>query len=215
MNELKELYISGAGGFGREVADKVDSVNRIAPAYRLAGFVDDDTARRGGEVNGVPVLGGRDDLKRRAREREIYAVIAIADTKIKREIARDMAGIVAWANIIHPTAVISARCEMGRGNILQALSSVGANARLGDHCAVNVGSAIGHDAVLGDRVSVMCLCAVNGGARLGDGAYLGSNVMILPGLTLGEEAFICAGSGVFRDVEDRAVMIGSPAERVR
>jgi sugar O-acyltransferase (sialic acid O-acetyltransferase NeuD family) len=217
MDSLKELYIIGAGGFGREVADIVDSVNQRAPTYRLAGFIDDNEELHGRIINGIPVFGGRAELGRLARTREIYAVIAIADTKIKRAIASGLDGLdgVVWANIIHPAAAISRHCETGGGNIVQAFCSVNANARLGSHCAINIGSIIAHDAQLGDGVSVMCLCAVNGNARLGDGVYLGSNVMILPGLAVGADAFICAGSGVFHDVDPGAVMRGNPAKRVR
>jgi acetyltransferase-like isoleucine patch superfamily enzyme len=35
--------------------------------------------------------------------------------------------------------------------------------------------------------------------------------MIIPGLTIGENAFICASSGVFHDVDAGAVMRGNPA----
>jgi sugar O-acyltransferase (sialic acid O-acetyltransferase NeuD family) len=214
MDPLKELYIIGAGGLGREVADIVESVNQRMPTYRLAGFVDDNKELHGRIVNGIPVLGGRADLEPAIRDREIYAVIAIADTKIKNTIASDLDGVV-WTNIIHPTAAVSRYCEMGNGNIVQAFCSVNANARLGDHCTINIGSAIGHDAILGDCVSVMCLCSVNGNTRLGNGVYIGSNGMILPGLAIGADAFICAGSGVFCNVDAGAVMIGNPAKRIR
>jgi sugar O-acyltransferase (sialic acid O-acetyltransferase NeuD family) len=215
MDSLKELYIIGAGGLGREVADIVDSVNQRTPSYRLAGFVDDNEELRGSLVNGIPVFGGRGRLGQLAREREIHAVIAIADTGIKKTIARELDDYINWVNIIHPMAVVSKHCEMGRGNIVQAFCHLAANARLGDHCIINVSSLVGHDAVLGDCVSVMCFCAPNGNVRLESGAYLGSHVMIIPGLTVGEDAFICAGSCVFHDVEAGAVMRGNPARRVR
>ncbi|MDR1953156.1 MAG: NeuD/PglB/VioB family sugar acetyltransferase [Clostridiales Family XIII bacterium] len=213
--KLKELYIIGAGGLGREVADTVVAINQQKNIYRIAGFVDDNEVIHGSAINDIPVLGGRDLFKQRRAAREIYAVIAIADVKIRKAIAEDLDGFVTWENIIHPAAIVSAHCEIGRGNIVQAFCSVSANARFGNHCIFNAGSLLGHDAILEDYVSVMRRCDVNGHVRLRTGVYLGSSVLIVPDVTIGENAFLCAGSAIFKDVDDDAVMIGNPAKRIR
>ncbi|MEW2358230.1 hypothetical protein [Spirillospora sp. NPDC029432] len=44
----------GAGGFGRETAQAV----AVLPSRTVAGFADDDPARHGTLVDGLPVLGG-------------------------------------------------------------------------------------------------------------------------------------------------------------
>jgi acetyltransferase-like isoleucine patch superfamily enzyme len=44
---------------------------------------------------------------------------------------------------------------------------------------------------------------------------VGSNVTVLPGLEIGEEAVVGAGSIVTRDVAARTVVLGSPARFVR
>lgn len=43
------------------------------------------------------------------------------------------------------------------------------------------------------------------------GARIGVNVTILPGVVIGEEALVGAGSVVTKDVPDRAVVVGNPA----
>jgi acetyltransferase-like isoleucine patch superfamily enzyme/dTDP-4-dehydrorhamnose 3,5-epimerase-like enzyme len=43
------------------------------------------------------------------------------------------------------------------------------------------------------------------------GASIGANATILPGLTIGRDALVGAGSVVTRDVPDRAVVVGNPA----
>lgn len=45
-------------------------------------------------------------------------------------------------------------------------------------------------------------------------AKIGANVTVLPGITIGENALIGAGSVVTKDVEAGAVMAGSPAKRI-
>ncbi|MDR2770622.1 MAG: acetyltransferase [Clostridiales Family XIII bacterium] len=212
---MKELYIIGAGGFGREVADTVHTINERSPEYRLAGFIDDDASLWGRSLNDVPVRGGREYLKNLPPASAPCAVIAIADAKIKERIADDLDAFVIWVNIVHPTAIISRYSEMGSGNFLQADALVSVNTRIGNHCMVNTRSGLGHDAELKDYASVMSYCDITGTALVGKGVYLATSVSIIPGVKIGEYAYICAGSVVFKDVKANAVMIGNPAKQIR
>jgi acetyltransferase-like isoleucine patch superfamily enzyme len=47
------------------------------------------------------------------------------------------------------------------------------------------------------------------------GSFVGAAVTILPGLTIGPEAFVAAGSVVTADVPPRTVVAGVPARRLR
>jgi acetyltransferase-like isoleucine patch superfamily enzyme len=52
-------------------------------------------------------------------------------------------------------------------------------------------------------------CTIRRGARVGGGAH------ILPGIEIGEEAFVATGSVVTRDVPARKLVMGAPAKVVR
>jgi acetyltransferase-like isoleucine patch superfamily enzyme len=52
-------------------------------------------------------------------------------------------------------------------------------------------------------------CTVRRGARVGGGSH------ILPGIEIGEEAFVATGSVVTRDVPAKALVMGVPARVVR
>ena len=47
------------------------------------------------------------------------------------------------------------------------------------------------------------------------GAHLGLGVIVMPGVTIGEEALVGAGAVVTRDVPPRTVVVGNPARVVR
>lgn len=47
------------------------------------------------------------------------------------------------------------------------------------------------------------------------GASIGANATILPGLTIGEHAMVGAGAVVTKNVPDRAVVVGNPAQIIR
>jgi acetyltransferase-like isoleucine patch superfamily enzyme len=53
------------------------------------------------------------------------------------------------------------------------------------------------------------------GIRIKRGAFIGSNVTILPGVTIGECAFVAAGSLVREDVPSWTLVAGVPAKVVR
>lgn len=48
-----------------------------------------------------------------------------------------------------------------------------------------------------------------------ENAWIGANAIILPGVTIGKNAIVGAGSVVTRDVEDNTVVAGNPAKVIR
>jgi acetyltransferase-like isoleucine patch superfamily enzyme len=53
------------------------------------------------------------------------------------------------------------------------------------------------------------------GPQLRRACRIGARAVLLPGVEVGEEAFVGAGAVVTRDVAPRAVVVGSPARHVR
>ncbi|BFM49633.1 acyltransferase [Marinomonas sp. THO17] len=53
------------------------------------------------------------------------------------------------------------------------------------------------------------------GITLKRGSSIGANATILPGITIGVEAMVGAGSVVTKDVPDYAIVVGSPAKIIR
>jgi acetyltransferase-like isoleucine patch superfamily enzyme len=53
------------------------------------------------------------------------------------------------------------------------------------------------------------------GPTIRRGARIGGGAVLLPGIEIGEEAFVGAGAVVLHDVPPRAVVVGNPARQVR
>lgn len=53
------------------------------------------------------------------------------------------------------------------------------------------------------------------GITLKSGCSIGANATLLPGITIGKEAMVGAGSVVVKDVPDNAVVVGNPAKIIR
>ena len=57
--------------------------------------------------------------------------------------------------------------------------------------------------------------ALRRGPTIRRGARIGGGAVLLPGVEIGEEAFVGAGAVVLRDVPARAVVVGNPARQIR
>lgn len=83
---LQHLLIVGAGRSGAELARELGCEPEhgnpySGSGYKVVGFVDDDPLKAGAVIEGVPVLGNREDLVRLVEELEVDTVVmAIAHT---------------------------------------------------------------------------------------------------------------------------------------
>lgn len=86
-NPEKNILIVGAGDAGAMLAREI--INHCSRERRIVGFVDDDFAKHGQQLMGIPVLGGRVELPRLAlsmNASEILIAIPSAPGSVIREI---------------------------------------------------------------------------------------------------------------------------------
>lgn len=196
---MEELYIAGAGGFGRETLDVLLALGRSATA-----FLDD---HRAGEVcRGLPVLSPE-----QARPGARY-VVGIADPVPRRRLAGllDDLGLTP-ETLIHPRAIVGPETVVGPGAVVLGNAHVSSSVQLGAHVQINYNATVGHDAVLEEFVTVYPGANVSGSVRLETGVTVGSNACVLQGLTVGAHTFVGAGAVVTRDLAADGVAVGAPA----
>jgi len=71
--------------------------------------------------------------------------------------------------------------------------------------------AIGHATRIGPHALIVSLVGIAGSTRIGHHATIGGQAGIVGHINIGDNVVIAAQAGVVNDVEDRAMMIGSPA----
>jgi len=102
---------------------------------------------------------------------------------------------------------------------------------LGDECLLDLaeGIRLGPQVTLAERVLILTHTNVGyadhplqrffpsmaAPVTIQRGVFIGAAVTILPGLTIGEESFVAAGSVVTRDVPPRHLVAGVPARAIR
>jgi acetyltransferase-like isoleucine patch superfamily enzyme len=115
-------------------------------------------------------------------------------------------------------------CVLGRGSLIENDTTVGAGTRIQAEAYVTAYSTLEEDVFIAPcvvttndnfmgrtekRKSLMKGPTIRRGARVGGGAVL------LPGIEIGEEAFVGAGAVVTKDVPPRKLVVGSPARVLR
>lgn len=85
VSSISALVV-GAGRIGAALAKEV--VGRADSSIQIQGFVDDDTRKQGGSVNGIKILGTTGSLPRLAAEFDVEEVIIAIDQAQGKEIRR-------------------------------------------------------------------------------------------------------------------------------
>ncbi len=210
---MKDLYIIGAGGFGREVAWLVERINEIEPTWNIKGFIDDNESRWGTKENDYVVLGGCDYLKTLG---EVYAVCAIGAAKVRKSVIEKIQeSSIKFATLIDPSALISKRVEVGEGTIICANSILTVDIKIGKHVIINLDCTIGHDDIIDDFVTIYPSVNVSGNVHLGECSELGTGMQIIQGKTVAKNTIIGAGAVVVRDIEVSGTYVGSPAKKIK
>jgi len=215
-NDGGDLVLIGSGGFGRETAEAVRALISAGTPWRLLGFIDDDLARAGEVIDGTPILGGREELKRLPDARVVVCT-GRPDNYVSRPRIVHELGFPAerYATIIHPAAAVSSSSSVGPGTVLLANTVLTAAVRVGSHVAVMPHVTLTHDDVIEDFVTLASRCALGGTARIRRGAYIGAGAVIGQQLVVGELALVGMGAVVTKDVPAREVWVGIPARRLR
>lgn len=80
MDNIKRVLIFGAGDAGAMIAKEIELHPEMS--YKLVAFMDDSNEKKGRKVNGIPVLGGIEDIERVVDSKDIdEIIIAIPSAK--------------------------------------------------------------------------------------------------------------------------------------
>ncbi len=138
--------------------------------------------------------------------------------------ARIGAGTIIGDQVqVRERAVIGARSVIGRGSVVDFDVRIGDRVLIQTNVYVTGGSVVEDDVFLGPGV-LTTNDDTMGRHERGDplqgpvfrrACRVGGGVVIVPGVVIGEEAFVAAGAVVTSDVDERSVVMGVPARVVR
>lgn len=201
------VLVIGAGSG----ANQILSVLLPDPGSDVVGLLDDDPAKEGGSIFGVPVIGRVSDLARLAGEGRADSVFVATSRNpaFRRQVAEAArtAGL-RLANAVHSTAVFDAEVRIGGGNYIGPFCYLGAATRMGDMCYLSSRTTFEHHNDIGDHVTTGPNVATSGHVTIGDGVRFGAGIVVEPGLNIGAGAVIASGVSVTIDVSAGATIKG-------
>ena len=211
---MNELYIIGAGGFGRETAWLVERINEERQTWEIKGFIDDNESLWGTVCGGYPVLGGLSYLQK--LDHAAWCVCAVGSAEVRKKIVRSIhkAIHIRFATLIDPKVNISKRVSVGEGSIICAGSIITVDICIGRHNIINLDCTIGHDAVLADFVTLYPSVNVSGQVKIGECTEVGTGANIIQGKRIEDRTVIGAGAVLVRDIETPGTYIGVPARKL-
>ncbi len=209
---MKNLYIVGAGGFGRELLHLILDIQALAgPRWNVVGFLDDTENPLAGKACDRAVVGTIAGYSPRPDD---VLALGIADPAAKRRLVPMLKerGAV-FEQIIHPYTSLGRNNVIGEGAVIDRAFCMSVNVTIGAFATL-LGCSLGHDVRVGEFSTVSAMCNIMGRVSLGRGVFIGGNAAVAPRVTVGDDAYVCLGSVVMKDVAPGAKVLGNPAREI-
>ncbi|WP_159806034.1 NeuD/PglB/VioB family sugar acetyltransferase [Cellulomonas citrea] len=205
------LLLVAASGLAREVL----ALLREQGEREVLGFLDDDPGLVGRDVDGLPVLGGIDDVARwPAAELVVCAGRGSARRSVVERLTRAGVTPERYATVVHPGVSTAGATRIGRGTILLAGVVLTTAVEIGDHVVVMPHVTLTHDDVVQDYATLCAGVALGGWVRVGPGAYLGMSSAVRERVSVGAGATLGMGSALLEDLPAGQVWVGTPARPI-
>lgn len=188
------------------------AIDRERPTFDEIVYLDDDPAKAGTSLVGVPILGGRELLPTLTADADTVFFNNVMGHWTRRKAVADLLA----CNGCRLRSLVDPRIDVldlrhGDGVFIGAFANFGHSARLGDHAVVMQSVVLGDETVVGDRAFLANMAAVGSRTVVGEDAFVGPNSVTIPDRRIGARAVVGAGATVVRDVPDDIRVFNPPA----
>ena len=213
--QIKDLYIIGAGGFGREVAWLAERINAVDPTWNIKGFVDDSEAVQGTRQGNYSVVGTCQMLGK--MDKEVWVVCAIGASYVRKKVIEKVTQFknVRFATLIDPSVIMSSSVNVGEGTVICAGNILTVDITIGKHVIINLDCTVGHDAILEDFVTLYPSVNVSGCSVLDKEVEMGTGAQIIQGKKILQGTIVGAGAVVTKDLPAHCTAVGAPAKPIK
>ena len=189
--------------------------------YDIACIAEIDHSKAGKTIDGVLVepfenfsKTAMDVLEKKYNTSLFF--IAFGSMKYRKDVYNFLSSN-GWeaVNIIHPNAVVSPTCKLGKGILIECGCLVTPSPTIGDNVVVNTGSQVNHDNIIESHVYMASGVILSGGVTIKENTLLDDGVVVTLGTTVGSNCIIGAGAIVTKDILDNSIAYGNPCKVVR
>lgn len=209
----RPLILLGAGGHARVLAEIL-----LGQGHPLLGATDVRAPSAADHAPALVFLGNDDTVFAYPADGILLVngVGSVGPVTARRVLFRRfIAAGYRFADVCHPSAVVSPSAQLGAGHQILAAAVVATGARLGDNVLINTRALVEHDCTVGDHCHIASGAVLCGGVRLDAGVHLGAGATVNQGIHIGTGAVIASGSVVIEDVPPHTLVAGVPARPKR
>lgn len=209
---MENLIIVGAGGFGRELAEMLDSA--FSPTdYRLAGFLAQGETRITADGLDLPVLGDPERYEPQSQDRFL---MAIGHMNVRRRVVEALESRGGqFVSFVHPQARIARTAKIGVGCVIYPMAIVSNASHLEAHVHLNYYASVGHDCRVGRYCLLAPYATLNGFVELESEVYLSTHSTVAPGRKIGSRSKLSANSACMHHAGANMMIFGVPGKQVK
>ena len=207
------LVIWGASGHARVIADIV----RLKGNFNIVGFIDSvNLNRKGSSFYGATVLGGQEQLELLRSTSVQHLFLGIGDCRTRLDLTATIRQFgFELVTLVHPKATLAQDVTLGLGTVIMAGAVINPGCSIGDNVIINTSSSVDHDCFVENGAHIGPGAHLGGGVSVGEGTWVGIGAIIKDKIRIGQGAVIGAGAVVLKDIPDRMVAFGVPAQVIR
>ncbi|MDE6300842.1 MAG: acetyltransferase [Muribaculaceae bacterium] len=209
---MKNLYIVGARGFGREIFYLAKESIGFQTEYKIAGFLDDNASALD-DYKGYPsVISSVEAYE--PKENDVF-IVALGDVKYKKKYIDILNSKGAnFYSLIHKDAYISPNTTIGKGCIVCAYVRISCDVEVGDYNTFQPFSVVGHDVKIGNGCHFNTYSFMGGFVVVEDEVTLHTGAIIHPHKVVRRNSTVGAGAVVIRNVQENSTVYGNPAKKL-
>lgn len=202
---MRDIFIVGAGGFGREAVWTIERINRAAgdALWNVVGFADDAPEKATGNFEGYRLLGAVAKASHDYPGASVF--IAVGDNAVRRRIYSQLRGH-DFPALIDPSAQVSPTTEFKHGTFIACEAVVSVGTEIGKFVIVNARAGVGHDSKVGDFCNICPGVSLSGHTTLGEAVMMGTNSCTAPGVSVGAGASVACGTPVMANLAAGATL---------
>jgi sugar O-acyltransferase (sialic acid O-acetyltransferase NeuD family) len=204
------LVVFGSSGHAKVV---VEAVRARTPDRNIA-IIDDSPDAGSRQVLGIAVSGGRKLLSGEFKGAPV--ALAVGDNRARSLIMEWLASNGhAIETVVHPSAIVGDSVVVGAGAFIAAGAVLIADSLIGPGVIINTAASIDHDCEIQAAAHVAPGVHLCGNVRVGQRTLIGVGSSARPGVSIGSDVIIGAGSVIVSDITSPGTYVGNPARQLQ
>lgn len=207
------IYVLGIGHNSIAMIDLAEDCG-----YEIAGLYHYNNDRTGEVYFDFTISGCTEELLNKDSLSGMNFMLTMGENSIRTELYnRIIAKGGCVPTLIHPTATVSKRSQIGNGVIVMPQSIVQADVKIGDNSIITLNTTISHSSSIGKNCFISGHNLIGAYVNIEDNCWIGQSCLVVSGTvtTIGHNSVLGAGSVLRNDMRPGCLYLGNPARLVK